>query len=153
MQYSASRLCRMCRICRLVNCSRSVPLPCGQYMAIFTIALSHTAFLVDIYVTVNAVEAEQRVQAVSGEVLSPLLMAFLSFWEGNSHHPLVHVSFQQFPKMLQCWPITMRRRRQGVTIQRPMIPSSAALATSLIWRAGSDRGGENCSLYHQDHNF
>ena len=29
-------MCRICRICRIVYCWRSVPLPCGQYMAIFT---------------------------------------------------------------------------------------------------------------------
>ena len=43
MQDSASRLCtlcRMCRICRIVYCWRSVPLPCGQYMAIFNLDLS-----------------------------------------------------------------------------------------------------------------
>ena len=40
MQYHAipCRLCRMCWIWRLVKCWRSVSLPCGQYMAIFSTA-------------------------------------------------------------------------------------------------------------------
>ena len=75
-------ICRICRKCRKVNCWRSVPLPCGQYMAIFiTISIGISIVIIiifDIQVTVLFLYFAKQASSYLSIVLACIVVSIFS---------------------------------------------------------------------------